>query len=473
MLFNSYAFLLFLPAVFFVYWSASRSLRLQNLVLLTASYVFYGLWDVRFLVLIAGMTIVGFLAGRMTARKGAGSTYSRVACIAAAVVCIGTLCAFKYYDFFVTAVSETVVLLGLGRPSFPLLHLILPVGISFYTFQVMSYVIDVHQGRISPTADLLSFATFVSFFPQLVAGPIERAGDLLPQIERPRRFDQTAAVDGMRLMLWGLVKKVVVADSCASAVNLIYGSDESSGFDLWCGTVLFAFQIYGDFSGYSDMAVGMARLFGIKLTTNFRLPYFSRTLPEFWRRWHVSLTRWFRDYVYIPLGGSRRGLARMLFNTFVVFLISGLWHGADWTFLCWGLYLALCFVPYILLGYKGASSEVVTLRDLPYILFTFLLVVIGWVFFRSESMTQVVSVLTRMFTDFRFTVPPGGRGLIALPLGMMFVEWRTRRLPHPLAFDTTSLFARRRALRWSVYFALTLLTLYYSGGSETFIYFQF
>lgn len=474
MLFNSYEFLLFLPIVFSVYWSITTGLTLQNVVIVLASYIFYAWWDVRFLELIIGITAVGYISGLLIRRFGAGQIKSRYVVWGGCGISLAVLALFKYYDFFAESTNAVLACLGASKGLLPLYRLVLPVGISFYTFQVLSYIIDTYRGLLPATRNPISFAAFVSFFPQLVAGPIERAGDLLPQIERPRRFDYAMAVEGLRLILWGMVKKVVVADSCGSVVDIIYGNPASSGFELWWATFLFAFQIYGDFSGYSDMAVGIARLFGIRLTANFRLPYLSRSISEFWQRWHISLTRWFRDYIYIPLGGSRRGRWRTWANTFVVFLVSGLWHGAGWTFVCWGVYFALCFLPGISLNRSRDIKSVAEWRHLPNVLLTFLLVLIGWVFFRSETIGGAFARLSLMATDFSVTVPQGGRTVIVYPLLLIVTEWVTRRLRHPLAFDEMGhrLF-RWRTVRWTIYLLLSILVLYHTGSQEAFIYFQF
>lgn len=483
MLFNSFEFLIFLPLVFTLYWAVARSLRLQNALLVAASYVFYAWWDARFLLLIVFITLAGYLAGRAMQRVGAGSPASRVVCAVCVAVCLGTLGLFKYYDFFAASTNRLLHFLGITSAALPLWRLLLPMGISFYTFQVLSYAIDVHRRRLSATSDPLAFAAYVSFFPQLVAGPIERAVDLLPQMRTARRFRYDEAVDGLRQMLWGWMKKVLVADNCAAVVNAVYavpdGGDASAalpgGPALWCATFLFAIQIYGDFSGYSDMAVGMARLFGIRLTVNFRHPYFARSIPEFWKRWHISLTRWFTDYVYIPLGGSRRGTPRTLINTFVVFLVSGLWHGAAFNFIFWGLFHALLFVPHIFSSaarsYRNAPEA--RPRDLPRMLLTFFLVLIGWVFFRSQSLTQAFAVLCTMFTDFTPALPAGASFVLVLSVAMLLTEWFTRREAHPFRLLPSLPLLRRSLVRRVFYAVLIFITLEWGGSQAAFIYFQF
>ena len=359
MLFNSFEFCLFLPVAFALYWLLRRWRQWQNAFLLAASYAFYAMWDVRFLWLIAGVSLTAWLSGMGIARFGKGSRRAKGIVAAQAAVSLGVLFAFKYFNFFVDSFISLSAWLGFSAYR-PLWQVALPVGISFYTFQALAYVIDVYRGEAKACRNALTFFTFIAFFPQLVAGPIERAARLLPYFDRPRHFDYASATDGLRLMLWGMVKKTVVADNCAAIVNAIYANPQADGTDLWVAVIFFAIQIYGDFSGYSDIAVGCGRLFGIPLMQNFRLPYFSRSIAEFWRRWHISLMSWFRDYIYIPLGGSRQGRWRTAGNTFVVFLLSGLWHGANFTFVLWGAYHACLFLPRIFLKKRTPhSSEIV------------------------------------------------------------------------------------------------------------------
>ena len=368
MMFNSIEFLIFLPVTFVVYWLLGRRVRWQNLFVVAASYLFYGWWDWRFLLLIAFTTLCSYASGiaishPTTQQRKRGLT-PKFFLWANIILNLLILCIFKYYDFF--AQSFVDAFLG-GKADHLLLHLVLPVGISFYTFQALSYSIDVYRGTMKPTRDLVAFFAYVSFFPQLVAGPIERATSLLPQFEQSRQFDYRQCVDGLRQMLWGFFKKMVVADSCALYVDQIFAHpDWFNSTSLLLAAALFTIQIYGDFSGYSDIAIGCAKLFGISLRRNFNVPYFSRDIAEFWRRWHISLTTWFRDYIYIPLGGSRVSKGRIVLNTFVIFLVSGLWHGANWTFVAWGAYHALLFLPLILLGKNRRHTDTVAAeRALP------------------------------------------------------------------------------------------------------------
>ena len=484
MLFNSLEFLIFLPIVFLLYWfvfdyamrGCKRQLLWQNLLIVVASYIFYGWWDWRFLILIAITTVLSFLSG-IGIEKAPTQRGKKAVMIANVVVNLGILGVYKYYDFFATQFAE---LFGI-ESDFLLLHLILPVGISFYTFQALSYSIDVYRKQIEPTHDIVSFTAFLSFFPQLVAGPIERATNLLPQFQRKRTFDYAQAVDGMRQILWGLFKKIVIADNCGTYVDAVWGDYAShSASTLVLSAVLFAFQIYGDFSGYSDIAIGTAKLFGIKLMRNFNMPYFSRDIAEFWRRWHISLTTWFRDYVYIPLGGSRPDTSSLspnsLFassptaytkciavrNTFIIFLLSGFWHGANWTFVLWGAYHALLFVPLLLMRVnRRYRDDDQTWRDIPRMMLTFVLVVIGWIVFRSPDMGSCVDYFAGISHSSIFSLPyvENTVHLVATALAivvMLWMEWR-KQLPN----------------RWWMYFALTLAIWWFAGQDMDFIYFQF
>lgn len=363
----------------------------------------------------------------------------------------------------------------------PTLSIILPVGISFYTFQALSYTIDVYRGKISATHDIIEFFAYISFFPQLVAGPIERATNLLPQFQHKRHFDYALAVDGCRQMLWGFFKKIVIADNCASIVNS-YWSDYSgmTGVSLLTLGVLFTFQIYCDFSGYSDIAIGCARLFGFNLMRNFAFPYFSRSIPEFWRRWHISLTTWFRDYIYFPLGGSRCDKWKIIRNVFIVWAVSGLWHGANWTFVCWGLFHASLLAIYNLLGINTKYNNVVayckiipSLKEFLQMALTLFLAVIGWILFRAESMSQAIDYIYVMFSTM-FVNPSiqHGRFFIILCLGLLLIEWLQRDKQHALQFLDCKLF-KYRIVRWSVYYILLIAIAQYMGNDQTFIYFQF
>ncbi len=399
MLFNSTAFLLFLPTVFFLYWFVFKNqLRAQNVLLLVASYIFYGWWDWRFLSLIIASTFLDYFIAIQLGKTEISKKRKLLLGISL-VGNLGMLGFFKYYNFFVSSWIEAWSSFGITMEA-TTLNIILPVGISFYTFQTLSYTIDVYRKEMQPTKSFIDFAAFVTFFPQLVAGPIERASHLLPQFYKHRTFDYQNAVDGVKLIIWGMFKKVVVADNCAFFVNTIFENPEAySSGELFFGMVFFAFQIYGDFSGYSDMAIGISKLFGFDLMVNFKFPYFSRDIAEFWRRWHISLSTWFRDYIYIPLGGSKGTQGLQIRNVMIIFLVSGFWHGANWTYVAWGLFHALLFLPLLLFNVN--RSHLITKSygwlDFAKIGVTFLVVCIGWVFFRADSITDAFQYLAQLF----------------------------------------------------------------------------
>ena len=405
MLFNSIEFLFFLPVVFVLYWFVfSKNLNTQNSVILLSSYFFYGWWDYRFLSLILLSTIVDYLVGLNISKQGSKKK-QKLLLLCSVLFNLSVLGFFKYYNFFVDSWVDLFSSLGYQIKSVWTLNIILPVGISFYTFQTMSYTIDIYRKKLKPTKDFISFASFVSFFPQLVAGPIERASNLLPQILKKRVFEYEQGIQGLRLILWGMFKKVVIADTLAPMVDNIFGNyQDLGGGVLWLGAVYFAFQIYCDFSGYSDIAIGTAKLFGFELMSNFRFPYFSRNIGEFWRRWHISLSTWFRDYLYIPLGGSQEGEWKSIRNIFIIFLVSGFWHGANWTFVFWGLFHSILFLPsFIFKTNRKYTTSIIaenTLLPSPkefiQVITTFTLVTIGWVFFRSETITDAFSYLNQM-----------------------------------------------------------------------------
>ena len=484
MLFNSIEFVLFLPVVFLLYWfvfdrfigKSKHQLTLQNAFVVLASYLFYGWWDWRFLLLIALTSFCswgsGLFIGRAkTNKKAKAWMWANI------VLNIGILAMFKYYDFFVTEFAQLFHISTDGL----LLKLILPVGISFYTFQALSYSIDVYRGKMEPTKDIVAFFAFISFFPQLVAGPIERATNLLPQFQRKREFNYDTAVDGMRQILWGLFKKIVVADNCAVYVDQVFADySNQSGSTLLLAAIFFTFQIYGDFSGYSDIAIGTAKLFGIKLMRNFNVPYFSRDIAEFWRRWHISLTTWFRDYVYIPLGGSRVSKAKVVRNTFVIFLVSGFWHGANWTFIAWGAYHALLFLPLILLGKNRKYTNTVaegrilpTLKETGQMILTFFLAVFGWIIFRAESIGKAWEYVCGIFDKSLFSMPWFYSATYIFPMPFILLllvvaEWIGRVNEYPIRMSHST-----KVWRWMVYVIFVVTIFAFGASSETFIYFQF
>jgi alginate O-acetyltransferase complex protein AlgI len=411
MLFNSIEFLLFLPIVFSLYWFVfNKHLKSQNLLILLSSYVFYGWWDYRFLSLIFLSTIVDYIIG-LNIPKQDSERKQKLLLWFTVLFNLSVLGFFKYYNFFIDSWLDLFSSFGYEIKSVWTLNIILPVGISFYTFQTMSYTIDIYRKKLEPTKDFISFASFVSFFPQLVAGPIERATNLLPQILNKREFNYEQGVHGLRLILWGMFKKVVIADSLAPMVDNIFSNYEDfGGGTLWLGAIYFAFQIYCDFSGYSDIAIGTSKLFGIELMSNFKFPYFSRNIGEFWRRWHISLSTWFRDYLYIPLGGSMEGKWKSIRNIFIIFLVSGFWHGSNWTFIFWGLFHAILFLPSFIFNTnrKYTTSIIAENTFLPspkefiQVGVTFILVTIGWVFFRSETIGDSYLFLKQMVFQIDF-----------------------------------------------------------------------
>ncbi len=477
MIFNSIEFAVFLPVVFLLYWFVfNKNLRLQNLFVVAASYVFYGWWDWRFLFLIAFTSFCSYAAGLLIKKHRKTPKKAKAVNAVNIIVNLLILGVFKYYDFFAASFADAF--LG-GRSEGLLLHLILPVGISFYTFKAVSYGIDVYQQKLEPTRDAVTYFAYVAFFPQLLAGPIDRATNLLPQFSRPRTFDYATGVDGLRQILWGLFKKMVIADNCAMFVDRVFSTYQTqSGSTLLLAAVFYAFQIYGDFSGYSDIAIGTGKLFGFRSMKNFNVPYFSRDIAEFWRRWHISLTSWFRDYVYIPLGGSRCSKAKIIRNTFVIFLVSGLWHGANWTFIAWGAYHALLFLPLILLGKNRRYRDTVaegrlfpTFKEAGQMVLTFVLVVFGWILFRADSIADAWLYIQRIFTQGLFTRPDasGITGFTLCICIMLVVEWLQRRREH--SYELSGV--KPAVLRFAIYLATVFAILMLGGHTENFIYFQF
>lgn len=484
MLFNSIEFAIFLPIVFLFYWFiVNRNLKHQNFLLLIASYIFYGWWDWRFLSLIIFSSGIDYWVG-VSLKDQQDKTKRKMLLLTSILVNIGFLGFFKYFNFFAENFVEAFTLFG-KHPDIISLKIILPVGISFYTFQTLSYSIDVYRRKFTPTKDIIAFFAFISFFPQLVAGPIERATNLLPQFYKKRNFEYDKAVDGMRQILWGLFKKIVIADNCARYVNDIFSNySDYPGSTLLIGVILFAFQIYGDFSGYSDIAIGTARLFGFKLMRNFAYPYFSRDIAEFWRRWHISLSSWFRDYVYIPLGGSRGGAWSKIRNTFIIFLVSGFWHGANWTFIAWGFINACYFLPLMLIKQNRKYLDIVaegkilpSIKEFFQMGLTFFITCIAWVFFRSESINSAFHYLGIMFSYSLFSLP-GQMNLSRRPiltiLGFIFlsiiIEWVQRDKQHALQIES---FKLPEVIKWGLYYALIIIIFIFGGTQQEFIYFQF
>ena len=487
MLFNSLDFAIFLPIVFLLYWFVTKNnLRLQNFLIVLASYIFYGCWDWRFLSLIIFSTLVDYSIGVMLSKEE--TVLKRKILLWTSIgVNLGFLGFFKYYNFFLDNFISAFSFFGM-KINANSLNIILPVGISFYTFQTLSYTIDVYKKKLEPTKDIIAFSAFVSFFPQLVAGPIERATNLLPQFYKKRQFDYSKAVDGMRQILWGLFKKIAIADSCAQYANEIFNnSADYEGTTLILGAIFFTFQIYGDFSGYSDIAIGTSRMFGFNLMQNFAFPYFSRDIAEFWRRWHISLSTWFRDYLYIPIGGSRGGTWMKVRNTFIIFTVSGFWHGANWTFIAWGGLNAIYFLPILLTKSNRNNLDTVaegkilpTFKELFSILLTFGLTIIAWIFFRAKDIGQAIHFIQNMLIG--LTTKNGyvqtlnlihweiGYEILLLLAVFILIEWIGREGKFAIE---NSLYIRIPGFRYILYYSIIFAIIWFGGKEQQFIYFQF
>ena len=477
MLFNSISFAIFLPIVFILYWFTTKNnIKHQNILLLVSSYFFYACWDWRFLFLLIFSTLLDYFTGiKMSDSKNQRS--KKFWFWLSISVNLGFLGVFKYFNFFAASFADAISNVGFHINPWTL-KVILPVGISFYTFHGLSYVIDIYKNRIKAEKNFIDYSVFVSFFPLLVAGPIERATHLLPQIQSKRNFDYTKAFSGLRQILWGLFKKVVIADQCAVYANIAFNNTaDQPGSTLLTGAIFFAFQIYGDFSGYSDIAIGTAKLFGIDLLRNFAFPYFSRDIAEFWRRWHISLSTWFRDYLYIPLGGSKTGTWMKVRNTFIIFIVSGFWHGANWTFIIWGFLNALYIMPSIIFNTNRNNLDIVaqgktfsSLKELRSVILTFSLTVFAWIFFRANSLDHAIHFISKIFTRSFFTLPKIDTDiLILLPL-FIIIEWFGREEHYALEKITVNWY---RPLRWGMYFIIIMFVICYAGSNQQFIYFQF
>lgn len=478
MLFNSFEFLIFLPVVYLLYWFVfNKHLKWQNALVLFASYFFYGWWSWKFMGLLMVSTVLDYLYGFWVASPNRKK--AKLFLWLSIINNLGILCIFKYYNFFAVQLQSLLDVFGLHVNPI-LLNVALPIGISFYTFHGMSYVFDIYRGDQKPVRNFVDYAVFVSFFPLLVAGPIERANHLLPQVQRRRVFDYNQAVEGCRLILWGMFKKVVIADSLAVTVDEIFKNYTShSGATLILGAIAFSFQIYGDFSGYSDIALGTAKLFGFELLSNFKFPYFSRDVAEFWRRWHISLSSWFRDYLYIPLGGSKNGRYKAVRNTFIIFLVSGFWHGASWNFISWGFIHACGFLPLLLLNRNRRHlSEVVAfdrklpnLSELWQMLRTFVFVTVAWIFFRADGMSNALGYIQHMMSSIakqpsQFLVLPEGKSVFIYIAPLIIGDWYLRR-------DERKLKTMNSVVMFFVYMLLAALIVYNFSTDSNFIYFQF
>lgn len=477
MFFNSLAFAVFLPIVFFLYWFVfNKTKSAQNALLIVASYYFYSCWDWRFLFLLVFSTFLDYYTG-IQIEKGKSERSRKFWFWLSIVVNLGFLGVFKYYNFFASSFSDLLNSVGI-QASPILLNVILPVGISFYTFHGLSYVIDIYFKRIKAEYNFVDYSLFVSYFPLLVAGPIERATHLLPQVKVKREFNYHTAKEGVYQIIWGLVKKVVIADTCATYANAVFDNYNSmNSFSLILGAVYFAFQIYGDFSGYSDIALGVSKLFGLDLLRNFNYPYFSRDIAEFWRRWHISLSSWFRDYLYIPLGGSKGGIWMKIRNTFIIFVVSGFWHGANWTYVVWGFINAVYFLPLLLRNSNRNNIDEIkvswnfdSIKIIISIFSTFLITCVAWIFFRARTISDALLYLKRIVTnrDFSFQFLENDRYNyeLLLMIGIfVLVEWNNRTKVEPLSGKKSIL---------KIAFAIVAIVAFgtFSDYKE-FIYFQF
>ena len=491
MLFNSLEFIIFLPIVFLLYWFVfENDFRIQNLLLLISSYIFYGWWDWRFLSLIFLSTLVDYFVGLKIYNSRETKVKKIYLCLSI-LFNLSLLGFFKYFNFFIDSWISLISILGYENQITWTLKVVLPIGISFYTFQTMSYSLDIYYKKIKPTKDFITFASFISFFPQLIAGPIERASNLLPQLLIERKFKYQQGIEGLQLIIWGMFKKVIVADSLAWRVDYCFDNYQIlDGGVLLLGLIYFSFQIYCDFSGYSDIAIGTAKLFGIELMSNFNFPYFSRNIAEFWRRWHISLSSWFKDYLYIPMGGSKNGKWLTVRNVLIIFIISGFWHGANWTFIVWGLSHAFLYLPLLLLtknrSYRNdivaINSNFPSVKEFFNILVTYLLTTLSWAFFRGDSISESFQYLILLFT--KFSIPSENKGGIILVFVFVMLDWTIRRNERePLIYDL-NIHKLNKKVTYLIntvflFFSIFLITAfalyhsYYSIDAKNFIYFQF
>ena len=469
-LFNSLEFLFFLPIVFALYWLCAGRANLRNLVIVIASYAFYGWWDYRFLALLALSTASSYASG-IAIEKCQERKTAKWICAANVVFNLSILAFFKYFNFFGENFARMMDMLG-WHTDWVMLDILLPVGISFYTFQAIGYTIDVYRRSTKASHNPITFAAFISFFPQLVAGPIERAGTMIHQFSGKVRFSQKF-YDGMRQMLWGFFKKMVIADNCALFVDMVWDKyDVLNGSTMLLAAVFFTFQIYGDFSGYSDIAIGTGKLFGIDLSTNFKTPYFATNIGDFWRRWHISLMSWFRDYIYIPLGGSRVSKIITARNILLVFALSGLWHGANWTFVTWGIYHAILLIAYSLFisKIKLPNSAITSVIGA---LLTFAAATIGWIIFRSADINEAWGIISKIFSASLFDYARTNKEHYLVYIAVMLVvEWVYRKQEHALCISGTGLL-KYKAARWAVYYLIVVVIILLAGPNGTFIYFQF
>ena len=489
MLFNSPEFAFFMLIVFFTYWLFRASCRIQNLLLLVAGYLFYGWWDWRFLILLVSISIVNYLIG-IKIEAGEGDRRKKAYLITGLVVNLGVLGFFKYFNFFIEGFIDLFSLFGYKGMGMSL-NVILPLGISFYTFLSISYILDIYKGQTSAGKDFFNVMLSLSFFPIILAGPIQRPSTLLPQIRTPRKFEYSLAADGLRQILWGLFVKIVIADNLSPFVDEVFSNYSAlQGSTLFVGALFYTIQIYADFSGYSHIAIGVASILGFRLMQNFKTPYFVRDIVDFWKRWHISLTTWFRDYLFLPVSFSiswriktgkvlliRTDLFIYIIASLLTWFLTGLWHGASYTFLIWGLMHGLLLILYRIqakprkriLKNLNIASDNIWLAIIEGLL-TFFFIVITWVIFRSESVHASLGYIQRMLSSSLFT-HPGDLPVkeIAFALLFILVEFIQRGKIHPLQFEASVGFV----IRWSIYVCLVAIILFFGGSARQFIYFQF
>lgn len=478
MSFTSIAFFLFFLVFFIIYWLlGKKSHKAQNILIVFASCLFYCLWDYRCFSLILFTTLTSYVSGLLLEKHQDDMRKCRLISISNIFVNISILAFFKYCNFFIDSFVDLLRIFNASVDDITL-NIILPIGISFYTFKAIGYSIDVYRHKTPATRNLIAFTAYITFFLEIAAGPIDRSTNLLQQLQKERTFSYATGVDGMKQILWGLFKKIVVANNCALYVNTVFSNPSNfSGSTLALAGIFYTIQIYGDFSGYSDIAIGSGKLLGFNLAKNFQFPYFARNIAEFWRRWHISLTSWFRDYIYIPLGGSRCSKWKIIRNTFIVYLVSGLWHGANWTFLFWGLYHACLFLPLILTGrnkkYKdtvASGSKLPTGKEILQMLLTFTLVTIGWIIFRADSIGQAGSILLKIFTSKPAPILINSEYIqfILLSIIMFIVEWFQREHEHGLSHIKLP-----HWLQFTIYLAIFMCVYAFWGNEQIFIYSQF
>jgi len=473
--FISVAYAIFLIVTFAIYWALNKNLRIQNAFMLIANYVFYGWWDYRFLILIFTCATLDYIIG-IKMYNAISSIKQRILSLSL-LLNVGTLFIFKYYNFFIDTANNSLIALGF-KDTLPVLNIILPVGLSFFTFQTLSYSLDIYKGKIKPTTDYVVFLNFTSFFPQLLAGPIERAAQLIPQLANKRHFNYGQAVDGVRQITYGVFKKVVIADHLALRVNSVFSNyQHATSGELFKGMIFFVIQLYTDFSGYSDIAIGTGKLFGFKLITNFKTPFFAKTIPEAWTRWHISLTTWFRDYVFLPLvRKNKESLIWRLYCTLILFVLIGLWHGANFTFVVFGLFHGLYFIPNIVSKKSSTVKKVIVFLQVdPFfskvsVIFTFLLVALTTVLFRSPNVEVAFTYYRRLFSCELLSLPDADTiKWCGLLIAFFAFEWIQQLKSHQ--FDISGFY---KPVKYSLQFSIMLIILYFGFfGQSVFYYFKF